>query len=50
MAWVAFSKQAIIGPNFFPASVTKEAYLEMLQNFFLPGLRSRKIAEGSVFD
>lgn len=43
MAWCAISKRGIIGPFFFEGTVTSQVYLNMLETFFIPELRRRRI-------
>lgn len=47
--WCAMSADGIIGPYFFEENVNAENYLEMLENFFWPRIRNKKIASEIMF-
>lgn len=49
VVWCGLSETHIIGPYFFPATVTAAAYLDMLRNYVIPGLRRRGVLNSVVF-
>ena len=55
VAWCAICVKGIISPYFFrddqkrTTTITKENYLEMLKNFFLPEPRNNAVVENCYF-
>ncbi len=46
--WMGICYQGVLGPYFFPATVTGDSYYEMLTHFLFPALRSRRITFKSL--
>jgi len=48
--WCAMSSDCIIGPNFFDGdSITGEIYKKMLENFFFPIVRKKRLMKSIIF-
>lgn len=49
IVWCGLWSGGIIGPFFFEATVTADAYLEMLQSFFLPRISQHPLFDRVIF-
>ena len=49
VVWCGLSASLIIGPYFFPGTVTADSYTDMLRNYLVPGLRRRNILNTITF-